>query len=90
MSGESSKRGSYERHAPDLPRRYSVFETSTGGKHVTLAAPALDAIGAEVGDEVTVRRNDAGDVVLEADHDDGRDEFVPASDLADWVGDDDE
>ncbi|GGL70227.1 hypothetical protein [Halocalculus aciditolerans] len=82
---ESEERGSYERHRPDLPRRYTVSKAD-GSKVLTLAAPVLDAIDADPGDEVVVRRTDDGEVVLEVDDRD----FVPATSLAPWLGCDDE
>lgn len=84
MSDSENTRGSYDRHRPDLPRRYTVAEAGSSGKVLTLAAPALDALDVEPGDEVVVTRNAEGDVVLERD---GRD-FVPASSLAPWLEDD--
>ncbi|GGL25705.1 hypothetical protein GCM10009037_06680 [Halarchaeum grantii] len=64
MMADSADRGSYERRAPDLPRRYSV--TDDARPKIVLCTPVVDALDAEPGDEVAVRRNDAGEIVIEA------------------------
>lgn len=63
MMADSADRGSYERRAPDLPRRYSVSDESR--PRIRLGRPVVDALDAEPGDEVEVRRNDCGEVVVE-------------------------
>ena len=60
MMAES--RGSYERRAPDLPRCYTV--TDEPRPRICLGRPVVDALDAEPGDEVAVRRNDRGEIVV--------------------------
>ena len=63
MMAES--RGDYERRAPNLPRTYSVVATGNE-RRLLLGTPVADALGLDPGDEVCVRRNDRGEIVLEA------------------------
>jgi len=58
----AESRGSYERRRPALPRRYTVGERG----RIYLGRPVADALDVEPGDEVTVKRNDRDEVVLEA------------------------
>jgi hypothetical protein len=69
--------GDYRRHAPDLPRQYTV-STAHGRAILELCAPVVDALGAEPGDAVTVRRNDRDEIVLERGTDDADDRRCPA------------
>ncbi|MBP2251633.1 bifunctional DNA-binding transcriptional regulator/antitoxin component of YhaV-PrlF toxin-antitoxin module [Halarchaeum solikamskense] len=63
----AESRGSYERRAPSLPRRYAV----TPDGRVRLGRPVADALDVDPGEEVEVRRNDRGEIVLEAADDGG-------------------
>lgn len=55
-----------ERHQPELPRRYAVSGAGSQ-RNVNIAAPVLDILGADEGDEVVVERNDRGEVVLDVE-----------------------